>query len=146
MLKTTPQNYGRLLFVITNPKNLKKKPPAGPLSAACGRTRLWTTGRAGSREKRPENEKMMVSEAPSPLTSKKIEIEIQSSTGPLQSFYVSQRNRSIHSKGLCDIQEVVLNSEILATIYKSTRNISKIFTYSRLIAGEIVSYPAKRDS
>jgi len=33
MLKTTHQNYGGLLFVITNPKNLKEKAPAGPLSA-----------------------------------------------------------------------------------------------------------------
>ena len=79
-------NYGRLLFVITNlknlrkkttfasqaaprpsfylgifrslTKNLKKKSPAGPLSAACSRTRLWTVGADGSREKRQESEKV----------------------------------------------------------------------------------------
>ena len=70
MLKTTPQNYGGLLFVITNPKNPKGKAPAGPLSAVCGRTRQRSAGRDGLREKRPENEKngQPKKREPSPLS------------------------------------------------------------------------------
>lgn len=57
MLKTTPQNYGGLLFVITNPKNLRKSPQRGhwrqpATRPARGRWQGWIAGEAAGERKK----------------------------------------------------------------------------------------------